>query len=47
MREWPFVIAAYSVSWIVLLSYMYYLSRRERRLMASTLEKARERIAND
>ncbi len=45
MREWPFVIAAYSVAWIVFLSYMYYLSRRERRLVESTLKEARERYA--
>jgi CcmD family protein len=35
MREMPFVIAAYSVFWIVLGSYTYYLSRRRRRAVAS------------
>jgi len=45
MREWPFVIAAYSVAWIVFLSYMVYLSRRERRLFEPMLKAARERMA--
>jgi hypothetical protein len=31
MRELPFVIAAYSVFWIVLGAYAYYLVRRGRR----------------
>lgn len=35
MREMPFVIAAYTVFWIVLGSYAYYLSRRMRRAFAS------------
>lgn len=31
MREWKFVIAAYSITWIVFGSYAYYLARRARR----------------
>jgi hypothetical protein len=34
MREWRFVIAAYSVAWIVFGSYAYYLARRARRAAA-------------
>ena len=45
MREWPFVIAAYSVAWIVFISYMYYLRRRERRLIEPMLKAARERYS--
>ena len=45
MREWRFVIAAYSVAWIVFISYMYYLRRLERRLAQSTTKEARELLA--
>ena len=35
MREWKFVIAAYTITWIVFGSYAYYLARRGRRAAAS------------
>lgn len=35
MREMPFVIGAYSIFWIVIAGYAYYLARRGRRLTTS------------
>jgi CcmD family protein len=35
MREWPFVIAAYVLTWIVIGGYAYYLARRGRRAASS------------
>ena len=40
MREMRFVIAAYSVFWIVLGSYAYYLSRRARRAAAPHIQSS-------
>lgn len=41
MREWPVVIAAYAIVWIVFGSYAYYLARRARRAAASFREAPR------
>ncbi|MGH7474701.1 MAG: CcmD family protein [Longimicrobiales bacterium] len=34
MSEWGFVVAAYSVTWIVLVAYGVYLAVRARRVAA-------------
>jgi len=31
MSEWPYIIAAYGVSWFVLVSFAFYLMARDRR----------------
>jgi hypothetical protein len=31
MSEWPYIIAAYAVSWTILLSFAAYLMTRDRR----------------
>ncbi|MGH7709734.1 MAG: CcmD family protein [Gemmatimonadaceae bacterium] len=36
MRDWPVVIAAYAITWIVLGGYAYYLWRRGRRAAAAS-----------
>jgi CcmD family protein len=35
MRDWPVVVIAYAITWIVLGGYAYYLVRRGRRAAAS------------
>lgn len=32
--SWPYVIAAYSVTWVVIIGYAVYLFRQKRRLDA-------------
>lgn len=35
VNSWPYVVAAYSVTWVVILGYAVYLFRQKRRLDAS------------
>lgn len=42
MREWPVVITAYAIVWIVFGAYAYYLAQRARRAAASSSEAPRQ-----
>jgi CcmD family protein len=41
MSEWPYVIAAYAVSWTILLSFAAYLVTRDRRAQREAQRAAR------
>ncbi|MFN2563996.1 MAG: CcmD family protein [Gemmatimonadaceae bacterium] len=38
--EWSFVIAAYAITWVVLVGYAAYLARRRRRAARRVAEAA-------
>ena len=44
MSEWPYVIAAYAVSWTILLSFAAYLVTRDRRAQREA-QRAAQRAA--
>jgi CcmD family protein len=41
MSEWPYIVAAYAISWTVLLSFALYLSSRDRRAQRASTRKER------